>query len=114
MQIIDSLKDNWSLILLWMAIFLLIILYFEHRRWNMVWNYNSPTKFLPKSEYYFIYADYLKWWGNFLNNPERIASFIHENFLSYLETKNVGSRPQPGKSAVNLQNRPQPRSQQWP
>ncbi|OLS25302.1 MAG: hypothetical protein HeimC3_15160 [Candidatus Heimdallarchaeota archaeon LC_3] len=87
MQFLYLLEDNWSLILLWMAIFLLVILYFEHRRWNMEWKYNKPSEFNPKSEYYFIYADYLKWWGNFLGDPEKIILLIQQNFLSYLESE---------------------------
>ncbi|MHA1992500.1 MAG: hypothetical protein ACW981_13080 [Candidatus Hodarchaeales archaeon] len=87
MQLLESLERNWSLILVWVTAFLLITLYFEYKRMDAVWFFKKPSKFFPKMEYYYTYADYLKWWVILLNNPEDVVISIRNNFVSFLETE---------------------------
>jgi hypothetical protein len=92
MQLLESLERNWSLIFVWVTVFLLITLYFEYKRVDAKWFFKKKSKFSPKMEYYYTYNDYLKWWVTLLNNPEDVVISIKNNFVSFLETEHPDLR----------------------
>ncbi|MFW9930406.1 MAG: hypothetical protein ACFFD1_13500 [Candidatus Thorarchaeota archaeon] len=87
MDFISSLRENWTLIFTWMVFILIVVFYFEYRRWHYEWTFSEPTKYTPKQEYYFIYKDYLNWWNNLSSSPEKSIMSIHHNFINYLESE---------------------------
>lgn len=82
----EDISDHWGFAVSIMVILIVIIIYFEHRRWNYQWEYPLNQEYKPRSQWFVIYQDYLQWFAKLNNDPQKMVAFIQKNLLDYYES----------------------------